>query len=243
MADAVTTTTEATETTDTRPADSSAVPAASAEAPVSSRAEQTTLEVMGKGSSSPLRDDTGSATTGGKAPERPVEPDAVPDYGTLKLPEGYDAKDPAFTEATKLFAAAKLPADIAQKLVDHVIARDRAAGERNAKAWGDTIATWQSELKASLSNSSEFTGAATGGDRLREVQALAAKAITAYGGEDAAAITQHMKTYALGDFGPLARFMARVGRTVAEDVPVRPSGAAAGPRTAQQIYSNSNMNE
>jgi hypothetical protein len=169
--------------------------------------------------------------------------DAVPDYSTLKIPEGYKVDDPAYLEATRLFAEARIPAELAQKLVDHVVARDRAGAERNARAWSDTVGRWQGELKASLGDSKEFTGASTGGDRLKEVQALAAKAIVAYGGEDAAAITQHMKTYALGDFGPLARFMARVGRTVTEDVPVRPNGAATGSRTAQQLYSNSNMSE
>ena len=193
----------------------------------------------------PAKIDAAAAKPTASAPaaEAAAAAEAVPDYGALELPEGYRADDPLLAEATSLFAEARLPPAAAQKLVDLVARRDRAIAEASARTWGDTIGRWQGELKASLAGSREFTGAGFGGDRLREVQALAAKAIDAYGGEDAPAIREHMKTYALGDFAPMARFMARAGRTVREDPLVRPDGAAGGTRTARQLYSSSNMNE
>lgn len=177
-------------------------------------------------------------------PKEPPKDPAPIEYDTkaFKVPEGMALDEAALGNALPLFKEAKLDQATAQKFIDLYAAQMKGAGEAGAKAWADTIGKWQGEFKTSLADSKEFTGAEHGGDRVKEVQALTAKAVTAYGGEDAAALLQHMKTYALGDYGPMARFMARVGRTVKEDSAPRPNGAAATPISAQALYPKSNMN-
>jgi len=168
-----------------------------------------------------------------KAKAAPGEYDAK----AFKAPEGMQLDEAALNNALPLFKEAKLDQATAQKFVDLYAAQVKAAGEAGAKAWEDVKAKWQGDLKTSLADSKEFTGAQYGGERLKEVQSLAAKAIDAYGGEDAPALREHMKLYALGDFGPMARFMARAGRTVTEDSSVRGAdGAGAAPRLADNAY-------
>ena len=177
-----------------------------------------------------------------------VEP--APDYSKLALPDGYPPGDPLVNEALALFGEHRLPADAAQKLVDFAARRDKAVAEAHAQAhaqahakahadaWAEVISGWQSALLADLGTSTEFTGVAQGGDRLKEMQSLAARAIDAYGGEDAATIREHLKAYALGDHPAFARFLARAGRSVREDTLPRPDDGGGRLSTAQVLYGN-----
>lgn len=179
--------------------------------------------------------------TEAKVEDKPADADKPIVYADFKAPEGMTLDAEQIKAVVPMFQEMKLSQEQAQKLVDYYAAQVKAAGEAGAKAWANTIGGWQGDFKKSLADSKEFTGAEHGGDRLKEVQVLTAKAVTAYGGEDAAALLQHMKTYALGDYGPMARFMARVGRSVREDT--RVVGTEA-PRTLtpQQLYPNTTMN-
>lgn len=167
-----------------------------------------------------------------------------PDYSQLVLPEGYAATDPMMEGALALFGEHLLPAGVAQKLVDFAVARDREVAaarartqaEEQSRAWSDVVVGWQQALRTELGSSAEFTGAAHGGDRLKEMQALSARAIDAYGGDDAAAIRQHLATYALGDHPAFARFLARAGRSVSEDRLPRSGDGASQVGTAETLY-------
>ena len=170
----------------------------------------------------------------------------TPDYSKLAMPEGYAAHDPQMEEALALFGEHRLPPDVAQKLVDFAARRDKAVIEANvqahakiqADAWAGVIRGWQAALRADLAGSTEFVGAGQGGDGLQEMQSLAARAIDAYGGEDAAAIREHLQAYALGDHPAFARFLARAGRSVREDTLPRPDDGGTRLSTAQVLYGN-----
>ena len=175
---------------------------------------------------------------------KPGEP--APDYSKLAMPEGYAAHDPQMEEALALFGEHRLPPDVAQKLVDFAARRDKAVIEANvqahakiqADAWAGVIRGWQAALRADLAGSTEFVGAEQGGDGLQEMQSLAARAIDAYGGEDAATIREHLQAYALGDHPAFARFLARAGRSVREDTLPRPDDGGTRLSTAQVLYGN-----
>jgi hypothetical protein len=176
--------------------------------------------------------------------------DSAPDYSKLAMPEGYAADDPKMAEALALLGEHRLPTDAVQKLVDFAARRDKAVVEAhaqahaeadakaNADAWAGVIRGWQAALRADLAGSTEFTGAALGGDGLKEMQSLAARAIDAYGGEDAATIREHLQAYALGDHPAFARFLARAGRSVREDTMPRPNDGGGRLSTAQVLYGN-----
>src|SRR5688572_27972359 len=63
--------------------------------------------------------------------------EAPADYTNLALPEGYKADDPVFADAVKLFGDQKIAPDVAQKLIDFTVERDKAI----AKAVNDSSAT------------------------------------------------------------------------------------------------------
>lgn len=180
-------------------------------------------------------------------PDKESKPDEpAPDYSKLAMPEGYAAHDPQMEEALALFGEHRLPPDVAQKLVDFAARRDKAVIEANvqahakvqADAWAGVIRGWQAALRADLAGSAEFVGVEQGGDRLKEMQSLAARAIDAYGGEDAATIREHLQAYALGDHPAFARFLARAGRSVREDTLPRPDDGGTRLSTAQVLYGN-----
>ncbi len=153
-------------------------------------------------------------------------------YAEFKAPEGMTLDKAALEGVTPMFQKLGLNQEQAQELVTFYANQVKTAGEANAKAWGETIKSWQTALKAD----EEF-----GGAKLEETQSLAAKAIDAYGGKDAPEIREFMKTYGLGDHPAFARFLARAGRTVREDGLPRPNGGAQV-RDARALYPNSNMN-
>lgn len=179
-------------------------------------------------------------------PDDSGKDDSAPDYSKLAMPEGYAAQDPQMEEALALFGEHRLPPDAAQKLVDFAARRDKAVREAHAQAhakahadaWAGVIRGWQAALRADLDTSTEFSGAAQGGDRLKEMQSLAARAIDAYGGKDAVTIRDHLKAYALGDHPAFARFLARAGRSVREDTMPRPNDGGGRLSTAEVLYGN-----
>lgn len=178
----------------------------------------------------------------------------APDYSALVLPDGYASGDPLMDRALALFGEHRLPAAVAQALVDFAAERDgevvrsqaeaqaralaQAQAQAHAQAWSDVVGGWQRSLRADLDASTEFTGAAHGGDRLKEMQSLAARAIDAYGGPDAAALREHLATYALGDHPAFARFLARAGRSVREDRLPRSGDGGGRLGVAETLYPN-----
>ena len=74
--------------------------------------------------------------------DAPKADDAPADYTTLKMPEGYKTDDPAFAEAVKLFGTEKIAPEVAQKLLDFTVERDKALGkaiaDNNAAAFAKT---------------------------------------------------------------------------------------------------------
>lgn len=161
-------------------------------------------------------------------------------YKDFTLPEGVQIDKAALAQVAPLFAKNKLSQEGAQELIDLYVAQAQARD----KAWNDTKTAWGSDLKkwATSQDNTEFTGRDHQGDGLKEMQSLAGKAIDAYGGKDAPAIREFMKAMALGDKPELARFLARVGRTVREDQLVRSNGDGRGPPDARQMFPHSNMN-
>ena len=77
--------------------------------------------------------------------------DAPADYTRLALPEGYKADDPVFADAVKLFGDQKIAPEVAQKLIDFTVERDKAiakaVNDSTAANWTRQTGEWKESLR------------------------------------------------------------------------------------------------
>jgi hypothetical protein len=86
--------------------------------------------------------------------------EAPADYTALKLPEGYKPDDPVFADAVKLFEGEKIAPEVAQKLIDFTVERDKAiakaVNDQSAAQWTKQTGEWRA------TSEKEFTAEALG---------------------------------------------------------------------------------
>jgi hypothetical protein len=138
MADETTTTTETTTTETTAPETKAADTTTTTE----TKAAETTTE-------------TKPAETTETKPDTETKADAPADYTALKLPEGYKADDPVFADAVKLFEGEKIAPDVAQKLIDFTVERDKAiakaVNDQSAAQWTKQTGEWRANAEKEFS--------------------------------------------------------------------------------------------
>ena len=146
--------------------------------------------------------DTGDAE--GKADGGNTPPDT---YADFVMPEGIDVDAAAIAEALPVFKELGLTQDAAQKLVDFQAARVQAEGQKQVDAFTQLKQDWHDQSV----NDSEF-----GGDAFAENVALAQSALNNFGTPE---LKQLMEDYGVGNHPEMLRFMVKVGKLTAEDVP------------------------
>ena len=146
--------------------------------------------------------DTGDAE--GKADGGNTPPDTYADFA---MPEGIDVDAAAIEEALPVFKELGLTQDAAQKLVDFQAARVQAEGQKQVDAFTQLKQDWHDQSV----NDSEF-----GGDAFAENVALAQSALNNFGTPE---LKQLMEDYGVGNHPEMLRFMVKVGKLTAEDVP------------------------
>jgi len=138
MADETTTTTETTTTETTAPETKAADTTTTTE----TKAAETTTE-------------TKPAETTETKPDTETKADAPADYTALKLPEGYKPDDPVFADAVKLFEGEKIAPEVAQKLIDFTVERDKAiakaVNDQSAAQWTKQTGEWRANAEKEFS--------------------------------------------------------------------------------------------
>jgi hypothetical protein len=164
--------------------------------------------------------------TEAKVDETPVE------YTDFTLPEGFTIEGDALKAFKEAAAGAKLTQEQAQAFVDQHAAALQKAASAPYEAWRDTQEAWQKEIKADP----EFGGAKLEKETIPSI----ARAIKAFSpnAEAEAALRQAFHFTGAGNHPEMIRFMARIGKSLAEGSHVAggPTSGDGGKSAAQKLY-------
>lgn len=159
-------------------------------------------------------EDTGTQAAGGDADgdgsgqdtdsSSQTPPDAYADFA---LPEGVPLDEALLAEASPLFKELGLTQDQAQKLVDFQAKQVQAGSQSQVDAFNQLMDDWQEQSR----NDAEF-----GGDNFEENVAVARSAIAKFGTPE---LKQLLEEHGVGNHPEVIRFMVKVGKLTAEDVP------------------------
>jgi len=159
-------------------------------------------------------DDTGTQPEGGDADgdgsgqdtdsSSQTSPDA---YADFDLPEEVALDEALLAEASPLFKELGLTQEQAQKLVDFQAKQVQAGSQSQVDAFNQLMDDWQDQSR----NDKEF-----GGDKFDENVAVARNAIAKFGTPE---LKQLLEEHGVGNHPEVIRFMVKVGKLTAEDVP------------------------
>lgn len=168
----------------------------------------------------------------GEGKEAAKVDDAPIEYTDFTLPEGVEASPEQMAAFKEAAAGAKLSQEQAQGLMDlHTKALTEAA-TKPYEVWRDTQEQWQKEIKADP----EFGGAKLETETIPSI----AKAIKAFSPTPEAekALRQAFHLTGAGNHPEMIRFMARIGKSLAEGTHVggKPTDGDGGKSAAQKLY-------
>lgn len=168
--------------------------------------------------------DTGEAVDGSDAEGSQTPPEV---YADFELPEGIQLDEALMTDALPLFKELGLTQDAAQKLVDFQAARVQADVQKQVDAFDQLKTDWREQSV----NDKEF-----GGDKFDENVKLAQSAVNKFGTPE---LKQLMEDYGVGNHPEMLRFMVKVGKLTAEDVPGSTGSAGQAPKdVVSTLYPN-----
>lgn len=163
--------------------------------------------------------DVDTATIDNPGEQTDASSQTPPDtYADFAMPEGVTLDAALLTEATPLFKELGLTQDQAQKLVDFQAQQAQAGSASQVDAFNQLMNDWQEKSK----NDSEF-----GGDKFDESVGIARAAIDKFGTPE---LKQLLEEHGVGNHPEVIRFMVKVGKLTAEDVP----GSTTTPPTKAQ---------
>ncbi len=148
---------------------------------------------------------TKKSDDGSSDEDKSKAPDA---YADFSVDDGLTLDETLLAEATPLFKEMNLTQEQAQKLVDFQSKQVQA----RSQAYDALMETWVDECK----NDSEF-----GGDKFDESLATAQAAVNKFG---TPGLKELLEQHGVGNHPEMVRFMVKVGKLTAEDVP----GASGG---------------
>lgn len=153
-------------------------------------------------------DDTGADANADATGEADASSQTPPDtYADFVMPEGVEVDAAMLTEASPLFKELGLTQDQAQKLVDFQAKQVQASSQSQVDAFNQLMNDWQEQSK----NDKEF-----GGDKFEENVKVARVAIDKFGTPE---LKQLLEEHGVGNHPEVIRFMVKVGKLTAEDVP------------------------
>lgn len=169
-------------------------------------AGQAPAAVEGSDAGNPADDTGGNDTTGQLTDGEGSQ--TVPDtYADFAMPEGVTVDSALLSEATPLFKELGLTQEQAQKLVDFQAKQVQASSQSQVDAFNQLMNDWQEQSR----NDKEF-----GGDAFDENIAVARSAIDKFGTPE---LKQLLEEHGVGNHPEVIRFMVKVGKLTAEDVP------------------------
>lgn len=153
-------------------------------------------------------DDTGNADDATPVDTSEEGSQKTPDtYADFSLPEGMQLDEALLSEATPLFKELGLTQEQAQKLVDFQAKQIQAGSQSQIDAFNQVKNQWLDDTK----NDKEI-----GGDKFDENVKVAQLAVSKYGTPE---LKQMLEDHGIGNHPEVVRFMVKVGREMAEDVP------------------------
>jgi len=167
---------------------------------------------------------TDDASADGDAEGSQTPPD---EYADFKMPGGVQLDETLMTDALPLFKEMGLTQDAAQKLVDFQASRVQAEAQKQVDAFNQLKTEWREQS----ASDKEF-----GGDAFNENVKLAQSAVNKFGTPE---LKQLMEDYGVGNHPEMLRFMVKVGKLTAEDVPGSDGiGGAANKDRVSTLYPN-----
>lgn len=128
-------------------------------------------------------------------------------YADFNLPEGMTIDKSALDSAAPILQKYKVSQEDAQALVDVMAGKVQAVQQGQVDAFNQLMTDWKEASK----NDSEF-----GGDKFDESIALAKSAVDKFGTPE---LTKLLEDHGMGNHPEVIRFMVKVGKLTAEDVP------------------------
>lgn len=128
-------------------------------------------------------------------------------YADFVMPEGVEIDTELLAEAVPLFKELGLTQEQAQKLVDFQAKQVQAGSQRQVDTFNQLMTDWQTKAK----NDKEF-----GGEKFEENVAIARAAVNKFGTPE---LKQLLEEHGVGNHPEVIRFMVKVGKLTAEDVP------------------------
>lgn len=166
-------------------------------------------------------DPVDASQTGDKPAADAPKADAEIEY-KFTAPEGVELDKTSTEEFVALAKEAKLPAEMAQKVVDIAIKREAA----RAEAFADEVKGWEESVKADKD---------LGGDKLSETLATCRKAIDLGPPE----LRDLLSSTKMGSHPAVVKWAYAVGKALSEDKFVPGGTGAKGDKgTAQVLYPN-----
>jgi hypothetical protein len=192
--------------------------------------------VVADAAASAVPDASAVVAAAAAVPSAPAKPDATPAADakaeispiSLKLPEQalIDAEDLA--DITKFATEHKMSQAQAEKMLERENATVRQFVEDQQALVSRQSETWRAAATADR----EF-----GGARLSESAELGKRFVQKMAGPDATEVATILEKTGLGNHPAIFRFLARAGRTIAEDNPAGGRMAAAGAKSfADSLY-------
>lgn len=139
-------------------------------------------------------------------------------YADFVMPEGVPVDSVALEQATPLFKEMGLTQEQAQKLVDVYAKQVQASSQSQVDAFNQLMNDWQEQAR----NDKEF-----GGDKFEENIKVAQAAVAKFG---TPGLKQLLEEHGVGNHPEVIRFMVKVGRLTAEDVPGSTQATGARPQ-------------
>lgn len=162
-------------------------------------------------------DDSGDTDVGGEQTGEGSQ--TTPDtYADFALPDGVTVDESLLAKATPIFRELGLTQEQAQKLVDLQAEQVQASSQSQVDAFNQLMTDWREKSI----NDKEF-----GGDKFEENIKVAKSAIDKFGTPE---LKQLLEEHGVGNHPEVIRFMVKVGKLTAEDVP----GAGDNPTSKEQ---------
>lgn len=160
---------------------------------------------------------------GEKKPEEPTKPEEPIKYEPFKLPDGMTVDEAKLGEFSEIAAAARIPQDVAQKLVDLYSSELKATSEAPMRAWTELQNTWRDAVK----NDPEI-----GGRNLDKNLAATKVGLKNLLGDDAGKFFEALNITGAGNNPDIVRGLFKAASPHAPASPVAGSPAGGNQKTA-----------
>lgn len=160
-------------------------------------------------------------------PEDAPKPEEPITYEAFKLPEGVTLDEAKLGEFTKIAAEAKMPQEVAQKMIDLYTAEAKQAAEAPMRAWTELQNKWQEEVRSDP---------VIGGQNLDKNLAATKAGINALLGEDAKSFFEALNITGAGNNPAILRGLMKAAAPHAPATPVGGSPGKGSKSAGETLY-------